>query len=94
MKIWESINNNKREELIIKSIIWKTVIDEFKKEKSIDITSYLVSIRLKWNIVFIKTNKPIINSEALTINDIIKNSSKQKLKGIWLKFYDFDIKYI
>jgi hypothetical protein len=89
MFIW---NKNKKE-LIIKSIIWKTIIDLFKKEKDIDISSYLMSITIKWKNIIIKTKKPIINTELLLINDNIKDISKKKLKKIWLNIYDFEIIY-
>ena len=90
MLIWE----NWRKEIIIKSIIWKSIIDLFKKEKNIDITKYLISIRLKQNKIFIKTKNPLINSELLSISDKIKNISDEKLRNIWLKFYDYEIIYI
>ena len=94
MKIWNSIHKKKIDKTIIKSIVWKSIIDIFKSEKNIDITSYLVSIQIKWNTIFIKTNKPIISAELLTINDKIKETSKKKLLNIWVRFLDFEIKYI
>ncbi len=63
-------------------------------EKKIDIKWYIVSINIKWNVVFVKTNKSIINSELVLLNDkIIKNARKKILK-IYSDFQDFDIKYI
>lgn len=79
---------------IIKSIIWNNIIDLFKSEKNIDLTPYLISITLKQKTIFIKTNKPIINTELLNIDDKIKNRIKEKIKKLWINFYDFDIKYI
>lgn len=93
LNLSESLKKSWREEVIIKSIIWNTVILEFKKEKEFDITSSLVSIRLKNNIIFIKTTKPIINSELSLIEKEIKKESLKKISKLWLKFWDFDIKF-
>jgi hypothetical protein len=93
MQIWNSIEWKNKQNVIIKSIIWKTIIDIFLVEKKIDITSYLTSVTIKWKNILIKTNKPIINTELLIIHDIIKNKIIEKLKKLWIKFYDFEIKY-
>jgi hypothetical protein len=36
-----------KQEVFIKSIMWNTVIEVFKTEKNIDITSYMISIQLR-----------------------------------------------
>jgi hypothetical protein len=41
-----NIQENKKE-VFIKSIMWNSIIEVFKDEKNIDITSYLVSIQLR-----------------------------------------------
>jgi len=92
MEIWN--NKNKISEVIIKSIIWNNIIDLFKNEKNIDITPYLISVTIKWKNILVKTNKPIINTELLTIDDKIKGVLNEKFKKMWILFYDFDIKYI
>jgi len=94
IKIWESLRRKRKEDVIIKSIIWNTIIDIFKKNKNINITPYLVSISLKWENILVKTTKPIINSELLILNKEIKKTSKEKLLKIWIKLYNFNIKYI
>lgn len=93
MELANTIKETWRKELIIKSIIWNTIISEFLKYKNIDITSYLTSIRLKTNIVFVKTNNPLINSEILLIEREIKDLSSKKISKLWLKFWDFEIKF-
>jgi len=85
---------NNLNETIIKSIIWNTIIDLFSREKNIDITPYLISITINKNNIKIKTNKPIINTELLTIDDKIKDTLKEKFKKMWIKFYDFEVKYV
>jgi hypothetical protein len=47
MDLQKSINRLGKTEVIIQSIIWNTIIEIFKNRKNIDITSYLVSIKLK-----------------------------------------------
>ena len=83
-----------KQEVFIKSAMWNSVIDIFKSEKNIDITSYMVSIQLRWKTILIKTNKPIINTEALILDDKIKELFSDKIKKLWIKFYDFELKYI
>jgi hypothetical protein len=83
-----------KQEIFIKSIMWNTIIEVFKNEKNMDITSYMISVQLRWKIVLVKTNKPIINTEALILDDKIKKIFSEKIKKIWIKFYDFEIKYL
>ncbi|MDP2090805.1 MAG: hypothetical protein Q8K30_04375 [Candidatus Gracilibacteria bacterium] len=83
-----------KQEVFIKSIMWNTVIEVFKSEKNIDITSYMISIQLRGKTVLIKTNKPIINTEALMYDDKIKSLFSLKIKKIGIKFYDYELKYI
>jgi len=94
MEIWNWIRRLWKQEIIIKSIIWNTIIDIFKDKKNIDITKYLVSIKLKWENILIKTNKPIINTELYLLNEEIKKASKDKLKKLSLNFIDFELKYL
>jgi hypothetical protein len=83
-----------KKEIMIKSIMWNSIIEVFKAEKNIDITSYLISIQIRWKTILVKTNKPIINTEALILDDKIKILFFEKLKKIWIKFYNFELKYI
>jgi DNA-directed RNA polymerase len=88
-----NIDQNKQE-IYIKSMMWNSVIEVFKNEKNIDITKYMVSIQLRWKTVLVKTNKPIINTEAILLDDKIKKVFSEKIKSIWIKFYDFELKYL
>ncbi len=93
MEIWNSLRRNKTEEIVIKSIIWNTIIDIFKKEKNVDLTEYLVSIKLKWKNILIKTSKPIINLELYNFKWDIEKISSEKIKKVWLKFKEFELKF-
>ncbi len=94
MDIWNSIRRSWKAELIIQSIIWNTIIDIFQSEKNIDIEKYLVSIKLKWENILVKTNKPIINTELYLLNNEIKKASQNKIEKLWLYKTDFEIKYL
>ncbi len=83
-----------KKELFIKTSIWNSIIEVFKNEKNIDITSYLVSVQIRWKTILVKTNKPIINTEALILDDKIRLAFSTKLKKLWINFYDFELKYI
>lgn len=94
MQIGDSILRKWKEEVIIKSMIWNSIVEVFHEQKNINVTSYLVSIRLNKNTIFIKTNNPLINTELLLLDDKIKKLSSGKLKKVWIKFHDFDLKYL
>ena len=94
MEIWDSILRKNKQETVNNSLLWNSIIIIFNEQKWIDITPYLESIKLNWNRVFIKTNNPLINTELLLIDDKIKKLFSEKLKKVWIKFYDFEVKYI
>ena len=83
-----------KQEVFIKSTMWNSIIEVFNVEKGIDITNYMVSIQLRWKTVLVKTNKPIINTEAHILDDKINKLFSEKITKMWIKFYDFEIKYI
>jgi len=94
MDLGKSIRSSWKTEIIIQSIIWNTIIEIFKSKKNIDITSYLVSIKLKAEFVLVKTNKPIINTELYNYSEEIKKNSFNKIKKLWLNYRDFEIKFL
>lgn len=93
MYLNKSINNKNLQDMTIKSLVWNSIVEVFKQEKKLDIIPYLVSIQLKWKSIIIKVNKPIIKSEVLLLDDIINKEVQNKFKKVWIKFYDFEIKY-
>jgi len=94
MDLSSAINRAWKKEVIIQSIIWNTIIEIFKSKKNMDITSYLISIKLKWENILVKTSKPIINNELYLYSEEIKKSSLSKLEKIWIKYKDFEIKFL
>lgn len=78
----KSLNKTWKQNQIISSIIYKSIVDDFLKIKKIDITNYVISTKLSNNVIILKTNSPILNTEILTIeNELIKNINN-KLKNI------------
>jgi hypothetical protein len=94
MDIGDALRRTGKDETIIQSIIWNSIVSVFQEEKNIDIRPYLVSVRFSKNIAIVKTKKPIINSEALLINDIIKKVSIERLSKIGIQMFGLEIKYI
>jgi len=80
----KSLNKSWKQEQVIKSIIWNSIINDFKNKKNIDITSYLISIKLMGETIMLKTNKPIINAELLNIEKELIENIITKLNNIWI----------
>jgi hypothetical protein len=76
---------------VIVSIIWKSIMDDFLKIKKIDISTFLISIQLKWNLIILKTNKPILNAEIMMIQDVLLQNITQKLQNIGIKIKELQI---
>jgi len=94
MYLSKSINNKNLNDMTIKSLVWNSIVEVFKQEKDMDIVPYLVSIQLKSKSIIVKVNKPIVKSEILLFEDNIKKEVETRFRKVWIKFYDFDIKYI
>lgn len=88
-----SLSQEKRK-LFIKTSLWNSCIEFFKQKKDIDITSYLVSINIKWREIILKSSSPIIKSELNNYKQEISNLFLSKIEKIEFKSYDFDIKFI
>ena len=93
MLISEFLAKTKLSDTIIKSIIYNTIIEVFKIEKNIDLQKYIISVKLSWKTILVKTNKPLINSELLILDNKIKKNLKEKFKRLNFKFENFELKY-
>jgi len=89
----KSLKKNWKQDQVISSIIYNSIIKDFLKIKKIDITSYIISIKIKWNIIFLKTSKPILNNEILTIESILVENISKKLENIWIKIKELKISF-
>ncbi len=88
--LWNKITST----LLIKSIVWNSIVECMKKEKNQDITSYLTSVNVKWNVFLIKTQNPLINGEIQMIENILKWEIKKKLQMVGVPFNEFEIRYL
>jgi hypothetical protein len=75
--------------LIIKSIVWNTIIEVFKREKSIDITDKLISITINKNSITVKTQTPLINAELKFLDETIQKEIQNKID-----ITNFQIRYV
>ena len=80
-------------ELFIKTAVWNSLVEIFKEEKNLDISHFLISIKISKNNILIKTNKPILNSEMFLLSEKITEKIKIKLKKTDFSF-DFELKFI
>lgn len=87
----KSLNKTWKQDQIISSIVYNSIIKDFFEIKKIDITSYIISIKIRWNIIFLKTWKPIINTEILTIENILIQNIEKKLENIWIKIKELKL---
>ena len=63
-----------REELFIKTSLWNSIVETYKQEKNMDISVYLISIKINQNIIIVKTNNPLVNFELLNFDNKIRNN--------------------
>lgn len=89
----QSLNKTWKQESVINSLAWNSLISTFKENKNIDLTPYLISVKIKNDVIFIKTSKPIINSEIDIISDKYLENITTKLNSIWYKFKQLKIRY-
>lgn len=83
-----------REELFIKTSLWNSIVETYKQEKNMDISVYLISIKINQNIIIVKTNNPLVNFELLNFDNKIRNNFYNKIKNLETDALDFDIKYV
>lgn len=89
-----SLNKTWKQNQILSSIIWNQVINFFKENKNIDITNYIISIKILSQVIIIKTQKPIINSQILENKQKILNKIHDSFEKIWIKNKNLDLKCI
>ncbi len=83
-KYWKNKN-------ILISVIFKKIRDFLDSKKSEKLFSYIQSIKLIDNNVFIKTNKPIVNNELKMFEQDLKNVILDVLNNFWIVYKDLKI---
>ena len=94
MDLKKTVKASWRQEAIIKSLVWNSVIEVFQEKKDIDITEYLSSIQIKEKMILIKTNKSIMKSEMIMLDNFIQEKIEDKFKKVGIKFYQMELKYL
>lgn len=89
----KSLNKTWKADQILSSIIYKSIIGDFLEIKKIDITVYVISVKMRWNVILIKTNKPILNTELLSIENILVKNISSKLNNIWIIIKDIKLRF-
>ncbi len=87
----KSLGKTWKQNQVLSSIIYKSIIHDFLELKKIDISSYIISIQLRENIIILKTNKPILNSEIKHIEKFLIQNIDQKLQKIWIHLKQIEL---
>lgn len=87
----KSLNKTGKQNQILSSIIYKSIISDFLEIKKIDITPFIISIKINENIIFLKTNKPILNAELINMQDILIQNISTKLSSIWIQIQNIQL---
>jgi len=82
MDILRTKKYKKKEHIIIKSIIFKTIVDLFFQIKGIYISQDIISIKLFNKKIIINTNKSILAYELSLMNDLITLDLEKKFANI------------
>ena len=94
MEINKSINHKNLDEIVLKSLIYNSVFEIYFDKKNVDLKPYFVSVKILWNRIIFKVSKTIIRNEINLFRDEITESIQNKLQKIWIKFYDFELKFV
>ncbi|MDD5770259.1 MAG: hypothetical protein PHE25_04765 [Candidatus Gracilibacteria bacterium] len=89
----KSLNKTGKADQILSSIIYKSIIGDFLEIKKIDITVYVISVKMRGNVILIKTNKPILNTELLSIENILVKNISSKLNNIGIIIKDIKLRF-
>jgi len=77
---------------ILKSLLWNSVVEIFKKEKNIDISEKMVSIKKTETSFRITTNNPLLQQEFIYIENDISEVFHKKLSKMWITWEKYKIK--
>lgn len=92
MRIGHFDLSSQKRAIILKSTLWNTIGEVFLEKKNIDITTFISSIRLEKNILFIKFSKPLMKAEISLYLDIIEEQFYKKVKKMWIDVWGLQIK--
>lgn len=88
-----ALSKSWKQDQVISSIIWKTVVSEYKTIKNIDIHPFIISVRVWDTSTVIHTGKPILNTELYLLVDVFENKVQEKLTKIWIHKKNLKIRF-
>jgi hypothetical protein len=94
MDLRSNIGGKVNSSLIIKSLLWASIVSTMKEKKDIELEGVLKSISIKGSTIFIKTQAPHINFEIESLEYLIKDELKKKLLKVGVSFNDFELRYL
>lgn len=84
--------SSQKKAAIIKSLLWNTCVDTFQKERNIDITEKIVSVKKNTSNFLITFNNPLLKQEYIFLEEIISQTFHKKLSKMWITQEKFEIK--
>lgn len=95
LKVWDSLRRKGVEKSIQESLAWSTVKEVYAFYfTGRDIESYLLSVQYIGRTCIIKTQKPIINSQLLTIKSEIQKKLSERLQKVGISIKDLELRFI
>ena len=95
LNIGDGLRRKGIEKSIQESLAWKTVREEYALHfGGRDIESYLLSVSYSGKVCIIKTQKPIINSQLLSIQSEIQKKLSERLQKVGISIKDLSVKFI
>lgn len=89
----QALNRTEKQDSVIISLVRNQIVKTFIDYKNLNISKYIISITRKQNIFIVKTSKPILNQELISINKTILYNIYNNLDNTWIKIKNILIKY-
>ena len=95
LQVWDSLRRKGMEKSIQESLAWKTVREIYALSFwGRDIESYLLSVTYTGKTCIVKTQKPIINAQLLSLTWEIEKKLSERLQKVGVPIKDLKIKFI
>lgn len=88
-----SLSKSWKQNQVISSLVWKTIVEEYKRIKNIDIHSFIISVKVHDTWIIIHTGKTILNTELYYFNEIFEQKIAQKLTLIGIEKKNLKLKF-
>lgn len=92
MDVTQSLKRLGKLESVLRSLVFKSVVDVFNEKKQIDISSKIISVTQKNNTFYIKTQNPMINTELELLFPEIQKSIREKWKVMWVEMRECELR--